>query len=96
MSAAMRHRGFAGAAMMPCAAEIEAEIARQVAARGAGKTICPSEVARALAGEWRVLMPAVRDVAAEMAQRGDLRVTQKGAVVDARRAKGPIRLGVPG
>jgi stage III sporulation protein SpoIIIAA len=74
---------------------IEAEVAAQVAARGAGKTICPSEVARALAGDWRGLMPQVRAVAAVMAARGEIVVTQKGVPVDAVAAKGPIRLGLP-
>lgn len=85
-----------GAVMTPSAQEIEREIAAQVAARGAGKTICPSEVARAAAVEWRAVMPLVRAVAGEMAARGVLEVTQKGAVVEATTARGPIRLGVPG
>ena len=33
-----------------------------VKTRGAGKTICPSEVARTLAHDWRALMPDVRRV----------------------------------
>jgi hypothetical protein len=73
---------------------IEAEVARQVKLRGAGKTICPSDVARALATDWRGLMPHVRSVAAQMAERGELRVTQKGVAVDALLARGPIRLGL--
>ena len=71
---------------------IEAEILRAVAARGPGKSICPSEVARALAADWRKLMPAVRAAAARLAARGALRVTQKGADVDPLAARGPIRL----
>jgi hypothetical protein len=74
---------------------IEAEILRRVEARGEGKTICPSEVARALAGQddFRRLMPRVRESAAELADRGEIAVTQKGEPVDARTARGPIRLG---
>lgn len=75
--------------------DIAAEIARQVCVRGAGKTICPSEVARVLAEDWRGLMPVVREVAGEMAARGEIIVTQKGRVVDAAAARGPIRLGLP-
>jgi hypothetical protein len=37
-------------------------------------------------------MDVVRDVAFAMADRGKLEVTQRGAVVDGRRARGPIRL----
>lgn len=73
---------------------LEAEIRRQVIMRGAGKTICPSEVARALAGDWRAVMPQVRAVAAEMAARDEIAVTQRGVAVDAVEAKGPIRLGL--
>lgn len=58
--------------------------------RGAGKTFCPSEAARALSGDWRDLMPRVRAVAAGL----PLRATQKGGVVDPVQAAGPIRLGL--
>jgi hypothetical protein len=76
--------------------DIEATIAAMVAERGAGKTICPSEVARALAGEdFRPLMPEVREAAAALADRGEVVVTQGGERVDARTARGPIRLGRP-
>ena len=66
--------------------------------RTAASTICPSEVARALAhedGDWRSLMPHVRRVAASLAAAGRLRVTARGVDVDALAAKGPIRLGRP-
>ncbi|WP_370400793.1 DUF3253 domain-containing protein [Sulfitobacter sp. JB4-11] len=79
--------------MTPSPADIAAEIARQVAERGAGKTICPSEVARAFGDDWRLLMADVRRVAAQMAARGEIVVTQKGIVVDVETARGPIRLG---
>jgi hypothetical protein len=74
---------------------IEAEILRLVDERGEGKTVCPSEVARALAadGDFRPLMPDVRESAAALAERGEIVVTQKGEPVDARTARGPIRLG---
>ncbi|MDF1728039.1 MAG: DUF3253 domain-containing protein [Sulfitobacter sp.] len=74
---------------------IEAEITAQLDARGRGKTICPSDVARALMEDWRPLMEEVRAVADEMAGRGEIRVTQKGDEVRATEAKGPIRLGLP-
>ena len=66
-------------------------------ARAADATVCPSEVARALvpagAEGWRDLMPQVRKVAARLARDGRLRVTRRGAVVDAESGGGPIRLG---
>jgi hypothetical protein len=75
--------------------EIEERITAMVDERGAGKTICPSEVARSLAGDgdFRPLMPDVREAAAALAERGEIAVTQKGRPVDARGARGPIRLG---
>ncbi|WP_353248622.1 DUF3253 domain-containing protein [Salinisphaera sp. T31B1] len=80
---------------------IETAILAAVAERGSGKTVCPSEVARALAAPkeasdaWRDLMPAVRAVAADLCADGRLTVTQRGEPVDARRVRGPIRLGRP-
>lgn len=59
--------------------------------RGRGATFCPSEAARALSADWRALMPDVRRVAATL----PLKATQRGAVVDAASARGPIRLGLP-
>ena len=64
--------------MKPSEADIAAEITAQVTARGAGKTICPSEVARAFGDDWRHLMPVVRGVGAPVAGRGEITLTQKG------------------
>ncbi len=75
---------------------IAAAILEHTAARGPGRTICPSEVARALADEWRPLMPAVREVATELAEAGRIVVTQKGRRVDPRAVRGPVRLTRPG
>ena len=68
-----------------------------LAQRAAGRTICPSEAARALGGDdgFRPLMPLVREAAASMADAGELEVTQRGTVVDGRSARGPIRLRLP-
>lgn len=67
--------------------------------RGADKTVCPSEVARAMAAasgskEWHSLMPRIRETAAKLAARGELVVTQKGNVVDAIGVHGSIRLAI--
>ena len=57
--------------------------------RGRAKSLCPSEVAKALAEDWRPLMPDVRAVAAEMPE---IVATQGGVEVDPVAARGPIRL----
>ena len=66
--------------------------------RGPEKTICPSEVARAMAGgrDFRPYMEPVREAADRLARAGRVVVTQKGAPVSAAEARGPIRLGLPG
>ncbi|MEM9146690.1 MAG: DUF3253 domain-containing protein [Pseudomonadota bacterium] len=74
---------------------IATEILRQVGSRGAGKSICPSEVARALASDWRPLMPRVRAVAGRLANAGKLAVTQQGIAVDPLGVRGPVRLSRP-
>ncbi len=57
--------------------------------RGRQKSLCPSEVAKALARDWRPLMPEVRKAAAAMPE---ILATQRGVEVDPVQAKGPIRL----
>ena len=79
----------------PSTAEIERTILVLLERRADGRTICPSEAARALGCDWRELMQPVRDVAAEMAGAGRLEITQQGEVVDPRAARGPIRLRLP-
>jgi hypothetical protein len=72
---------------------LESAIGDLLAQRDEGKTICPSEAARAVGGkEWRELMPSAREAAARMADRGEVEVTQKGQVVDVRSARGPVRI----
>jgi hypothetical protein len=64
-----------------------------VNARGLGKSICPSEVARRLSPEnWRSLMVDVRSVAASLQAAGKLRITQGGVEVDLNTVRGPVRL----
>ena len=77
--------------------EAEAAIRAVLERRDRGKTICPSEAARALAGEdgFRALMPLVRSAARTMVDRGELEVTQRGEVVDPDSARGAIRLRLP-
>lgn len=75
--------------------QIRAAILDAVHARGAGKTICPSEVARAIAEDWRALVPDVRRVAQRLSDDGSISITQKGQPVHTGVARGPIRLGLP-
>lgn len=76
--------------------EIAREIRRLLGARAPGDSICPSEVARSLQGqegEWRALMPRVRDVAKHLAGEGCLVITQRDAVLDPQMPfRGPVRL----
>ena len=72
--------------------EVRQKILELVRRRGAEKTICPSEVARALDDDWRARMKDVRSEAAVLARQGRIEVLQKGNVVDIARARGAIRL----
>jgi len=78
-------------------AALEQAILRLLGERGAGKTICPSEAARAVAAsaeraEWEPLMEPSRAAARRLAAEGRLYVTQGGEVVDPVTARGAIRL----
>jgi uncharacterized protein DUF3253 len=77
-------------------ARIEQTILDLLAERDPGKTICPSDAARALDAEnFRPLMDPVRAVARDLVARGQLEVTQSGRVVDIDTARGAIRLRLP-
>lgn len=71
----------------------EEAILALAAARGADKSICPSEAARALDAEgWRRLMPAVRAAAVDLAKAGRIVILRKGKPVDPEAFKGVYRL----
>ena len=65
---------------------IEETILALVEERGAGKTICPSEAARAIAGskpdEWSRLMGPVRQVAVRLMKEGRIVIRRKGRPVE--------------
>lgn len=67
--------------------------------RGAGKTFCPSEAARALGGPhpdgWGPLMIPVRRSAVALADEGMLIIYRKGKPVNPHDFKGVYRLGLP-
>ena len=79
-------------------------VQRLLSSREYPKTICPSEVPRALsatevkavgASGWRDLMPGVREILWEMRRRGEIDILQKGSLIPDDIAlndiKGPIR-----
>lgn len=77
--------------------QIDEKILELVSARGNEKTICPSEVARALAGsnekEWRLLMKPIRARAVALAQVEQIEIRRKGKLADPGNFKGVYRLG---
>lgn len=76
--------------------DLERRILAMLRSRAPSSTICPSEVARDVApDDWRPLMEPVRRAAARLAERGQVEITQQGAVVDLAAATGPVRIGVP-
>ena len=76
---------------------------RLISARDYPKTICPSEIARALsaselsalnAPDWRATMNDVRELVWELREQGEVEVLQKGEVLDVESLsdiRGPIR-----
>ncbi|MEL6118598.1 MAG: DUF3253 domain-containing protein [Pseudomonadota bacterium] len=78
--------------------DIEKAILALCLARGVGKTICPSDAARALEQEdhtWRALLPAVREVAQGLARSGQIAIYRKGTAIPDHDVSGVIRLGLP-
>ncbi len=78
-------------------AALEETILRLLKERGSAKTICPSEVARAVAGDderaaWEPLMEPARAAARRLVVAGKVVITQGGVVVDPSTAKGAIRI----
>lgn len=75
---------------------IETTIFDLLAGRERGKTICPSEAARAVDPEgWRRLMPQVRSTAIGLARQGRLVITRHGKPADPDDFRGVYRLRLP-
>jgi len=75
---------------MPTVDDIILEL---TAARGAEKSICPSEAARLMGENWQSHLTAVRRAAIRLAKSGQLQILRKGRVVEALdEVKGVIRL----
>lgn len=78
---------------------LDETILRLVNARGSARTVCPSEVAREIAGadekRWRLLMKPVRERAVRLAKAGRIEIRRKGKTVDPDAFKGIYRLALP-
>ncbi len=62
-----------------------------LARRASGATICPSEVARVIAPDWRGAMPAVHAAIDALVGEGLVRLSWKGRSLATR--SGPYRIG---
>ena len=66
---------------------------RIAAERGPEKSLCPTDVARAVSAEdWRPLLGAVRKVAADLARQGKIEILRKGKPINPDEMLGVIRL----
>lgn len=83
--------------MPPAPADIEVTILRMLSEAGIGKTVSPTDTARALTTgtEWHLQMPAVRRATIKLALEGKLTIYRKGKPVDPNDFKGVYRLGLP-
>jgi hypothetical protein len=78
---------------------LEQAVLAHAAERGPEKTLCPSDVARAIGGPhpdgWGPLMQPLRRIAVRLAKEGRLVITRKGKAVDPDDFRGVYRLGLP-
>jgi hypothetical protein len=79
------------------AAAVEATVLRMVQEAGPGRTVSPTDAARALmpGPEWHVLMQPVRRAAIRLALGGRIVIYRKGRPADPNDFKGVYRLGLP-
>jgi predicted Zn-ribbon and HTH transcriptional regulator len=71
------------------------EILRLLRERDPGTTICPSEVLADDEKKDKELMESVRQEARQLADEGEIEITQKGRAIDPHTIRGPIRLRLP-
>jgi hypothetical protein len=83
----------------PDPAELSSTILALAEARGAGKTIGPMDVARALGGDhpddWGPLMGPIRHAAVQLMKEGRIVILRKGRPVDPDDFRGLYRLALP-
>lgn len=84
----------------PNLAEIEERLLGLLAARGPGRTLGPTDVARAIGGDhpdgWGPLMQPIRRVAVRLMQQGRVVLLRKGRPVDPDDFRGVYRIALPG
>jgi hypothetical protein len=75
---------------------IEATLMALLVAAGAGKSVAPADVARAIAGshpeQWSPLMAPVRRVVVDLMKRGRVTILRKGRPVDPDDFRGVYRI----
>ena len=85
--------------MGSAAEEIDTKILALLQERGPGKSIDPTDVARALSGsrpdQWAPLMQPIRRVAVRLMKEGCIVILRKGKPVDPNDFRGVYRLGLP-
>lgn len=64
-----------------------------LATRAPDATICPSEVARSLGSDWRIMMPTVHAAVDRLVTDGKVNLSWKGQPLASR--NGPYRIGYP-
>ncbi|MET0606490.1 MAG: DUF3253 domain-containing protein [Beijerinckiaceae bacterium] len=83
----------------PMEAALEAAMLDLVARRDGNATICPSDAARAVAGDhpdhWGPLMQPTRRIAVRLMKEGRIVIVRKGRIVDPDDFKGVYRIGRP-
>ncbi|MEA5363037.1 DUF3253 domain-containing protein [Amycolatopsis sp., V23-08] len=73
--------------------QLRAAILALTTKRGPAGSTCPSDAARAVADDWRPLLPQARDLARELARTGEVRLTQGNRTLDPDGEwRGPIRI----
>ncbi|MCX5493474.1 DUF3253 domain-containing protein [Kaistia dalseonensis] len=76
---------------------VETTLLRLLDALPPGKSIDPTEIARAIAGtdekQWRLLMMPIRNAAIRLAGDGKVAILRKGRPVDPQDFKGVYRIG---
>ncbi len=81
----------------PIRQRLKASIRALAEHRGPDSSTCPSDAARAVAEDWRDLLPEAREVARDLAKAGHVEITQRGEVLDPNGDwRGPIRVRTAG
>ncbi|MFJ1758713.1 DUF3253 domain-containing protein [Amycolatopsis sp. NPDC088138] len=75
---------------------LQAAILALATARGPDSSTCPSDAARAVAADWRPLMPEALNLARALARSGQVELSQRGKPLDPDgQWRGPIRIRLP-